>query len=157
AELKMGDRVTMRNAVFRVKTLPAFAMPYMWVPATRNERKSGFLLPNTGSSNQKGRTLKAAYYQTLGESADITFRGDIYTQRGLGFGAQFRAQTGEKSYLRLGVFTVKDRLFGEPGENDGGTAIVGEGVQYLPHGWLAVGNLSLVTSLQFRQVFSDDI
>ncbi len=157
AELKMGDRVIMRNAVFRVKTLPAFVLPYVWIPATRRERKSGFLLPSTGSSNQKGRTLKLAYYQTLGESADITFRGDIYTQRGLGMGAEFRAQTDEKSYLRLGVFSVKDRLFGPVGESQGGTAFIGEGVQHLGHGWLAVGNVSLVSSLAFRQVFSDDI
>jgi len=157
AELKMGDRVIMHNAVFRVKTLPAFLLPYVWIPATRRERKSGFLLPSTGSSNQKGRTLKLAYYQTLGESADVTFRGDIYTQRGIGLGAEFRAQTDEKSYLRLGVFTVKDRLFGAAGESQGGTAFVGEGVQHLGHGWLAVGNVSLVTSLAFRQVFSDDI
>lgn len=157
AELKMGDRVVMRNAVFRVKTLPAFVLPYVWIPATRRERKSGFLLPSTGNSNQKGRTLKLAYYQTLGQSADITFRGDVYTQRGLGMGAEFRAQTGEDSFLRLGVFTVKDRLFGSAGENQGGTAFIGEGVQYLGHGWLAVGNVSLVTSLAFRQVFSDDI
>jgi hypothetical protein len=157
AELKMGDRVIMRNAVFRVKTLPAFVLPYVWIPATRRERKSGFLLPSTGNSNQKGRTLKLAYYQTLGQSADITFRGDIYTQRGLGMGAEFRAQTDENSFLRLGVFTVKDRLFGPTGEKQGGTAFIGEGVQHLGHGWLAVGNVSLVTSLAFRQVFSDDI
>lgn len=157
AELKMGDRVVMRNAVFHVRTLPAFVFPYLWIPATRKERKSGFLLPSTGNSNQKGRTLKLAYYQTLGQSADITFRGDVYTQRGLGMGAEFRAQTDEKSYLRLGVFSVKDRLFGPPGESQGGTAFIGEGVQHLGHGWLAVGNVSLVTSLAFRQVFSDDI
>jgi hypothetical protein len=157
AELKMGDRVVMRNAVFRVKTLPAFVLPYVWIPATRRERKSGFLLPSTGNSNQKGRTLKLAYYQTLGQSADITFRGDIYTQRGLGMGAEFRAQTDENSFLRLGVFTVKDRLFGPVGEKQGGTAFIADGVQHLGHGWLAVGNVSLVTSLAFRQVFSDDI
>src|SRR5215510_9013158 len=114
-------------------------------------------LPSTGSSNQKGRTFKSAYYQTLGDSADITFRGDLYTSRGIGLGAEFRARTGEKSYLRLGVFSVKDRLFGTPGENQGGTALVADGVQYLPHGWLAVAKVSVVSSLAFRQVFSDDI
>jgi LPS-assembly protein len=130
AELKMGDRVTLHDSVFRVKTLPVFVLPYTWIPATKKERKSGILLPSTGTSNQKGRTLKIAYYQTLGDSADITFRGDIYTQRGIGMGAEFRAQTDEKSFLRLGVFTVKDRLFGPAGENQGGTPIVGDGVQY---------------------------
>jgi LPS-assembly protein len=157
AELKMGDRVIMHNAVFRVRTLPAFVFPYAWIPATRKERKSGFLLPSTGNSNQKGRTIKLAYYQTLGQSADVTFRGDVYSQRGIGMGAEFRAQTDEKSHLRLGVYSVRDRLFGPAGENQGGTAFFGEGVQHLGHGWLAVGNVSLVTSLAFRQVFSDDI
>jgi hypothetical protein len=157
AEVKMGDRITMDRPIFRIKTLPVFALPFAWIPATRDERKSGFLLPTTGTSNQKGRTLKFAYYQTLGESADITFRNDIYTSRGLGFGAEFRAQTDERSFMRLGFFGVKDRLFGEAGEDQGGSAFVGEAVQYLPHGWLAVANVSLVSSLRFRQVFSDDI
>ncbi|MCI0487907.1 MAG: hypothetical protein L0229_15045 [Blastocatellia bacterium] len=157
AELEMGDQVKLYNSVFRVKGFPAFVLPYAWIPATESERKSGFLLPTTGSSNQKGRTLKTAYYQTLGKSSDITFRNDIYSARGIGMGAEFRAQTDERSFMRLGVFTVKDRLFGEPGEDQGGTAFFGEAVQYLPHGWLAVGNASLVTSLRFRQVFSDDI
>ncbi|HKQ03622.1 MAG TPA: putative LPS assembly protein LptD [Blastocatellia bacterium] len=157
AELKMGDRITLHNSVFHIKTLPAFVLPYAWIPATRKERKSGFLLPSTGTSTQKGRTLKLAYYQTLGDSADITIRTDVYTQRGLGFGAEFRAQTDERSYMRIGIFAVKDRLFGPAGPSQGGTAFVGEGQQYLPHGWVAVGNVSLVTNLQFRQVFSDDI
>ncbi len=157
AELKMGDRVKLHDSTFYVRGLPAFYLPYAWIPATKKERKSGFLLPITGNSNQKGRILKTAYYQTLGQSADITIRNDLYTSRGLGFGAEFRAQTDQKSYIRMGVYTVKDRLFGEPGDDQGGTAFVTEAVQYLPHGWLAVADVSLVSSLQFRQVFSDNI
>ena len=157
AELKVEDRIKLYNSVFRVKNVPAFLLPYAWIPATSSERKSGFLLPQTGSSNQKGRELNFAYYQTLGQSADITFRNDIYTARGLGFGAQFRARTDEKSFMNLAFFSVKDRLFGSEGEDQGGTAFVADAVQYFPHGWLAVGNVSLVSSLQFRQVFSDDI
>lgn len=157
AEVKMDDRIKLRGSVFHVKSVPVFVLPFAWIPATRTERKSGFLLPTTGTSNQKGRTLKTAYYQTLGQSADITIRNDIYTERGIGLGAEFRAQTDEKSFMRLGAFTVKDRLFGAEGEDQGGTAFVAEAVQYLPRGWLAVGSVSLVTSLQFRQVFSDDI
>ncbi len=157
AELKVEDRIKLYNSVFRVKNVPAFLLPYAWIPATSSERKSGFLLPQTGSSNQKGREFKTAYYQTLGQSADITFRNDIYTARGLGFGAQFRARTDEKSFMNLGFFSVKDRLFGPEGEDQGGTAFVADAVQYFPRGWLAVGNVSLVSSLQFRQVFSDDI
>lgn len=157
AELKRDDRMKLYGSVFRIKQIPVLPIPFAWIPVNRRERQSGFLIPAIGSSSQKGRTFKLAYYQTLGQSADITFRGDIYTARGLGFGAEFRAQTDQKSYLRLGVFTVRDRLFGPPGENQGGTAFVGEGVQYLGGGWVAVGQISAASSLKFRQVFSDDI
>jgi LPS-assembly protein len=157
ANLKVGDRVKLYNSVFRIRNVPFFLLPFTWIPVTKKERKSGFLLPTTGTSTQKGRTLKFAYYQTLGDSADITLRGDVYTKRGIGMGAEFRARTDEKSYLRMGIFNVRDRLFAEAGENQGGTAFVAEAIQYLPKGWLAVGSVSLVTSLAFRQVFSDDI
>lgn len=157
ADLKVNDRLKLSGAVLKIKKVPAFVLPYAWIPATRTERKSGFLIPTSGSSNAKGRTFKVAYYQTLGQSADITFRHDLYAGRGIGVGAEFRAQTDENSYMRLGTFSVKDRLFGPPGEDQGGTAFVAEGVQYLPYGWLAVGNVSFVSSLKFRQVFSDDI
>jgi LPS-assembly protein len=157
AELKRDDRMKLYGSVFRVKQLPVLPVPFAWIPINKRERQSGFLIPAIGSSSQKGRTLKLAYYQTLGQSADIIFRSDIYTARGLGFGAEFRAQTDQKSYLRLGVFAVKDRLFGMPGEDQGGTAFVGDLVQYLGAGWVAVGQISAVSSLKFRQVFSDDI
>ncbi|HWX43292.1 MAG TPA: LPS assembly protein LptD [Blastocatellia bacterium] len=157
AQLKVDYRVLLHGSVFRVRGLPAFFLPISWLPVTKKGRKAGFLIPSIGNSNQKGRQLKAAYFQPLGDSADITFRGDIYSQRGIGLGAEFRAQTDDKSYVRLGIFSVKDRLFGTAGENQGGTGLVADGVQYLPHGWLAVANVSLVSSLAFRQVFSDDI
>ena len=95
--------------------------------------------------------------KNLGQKYAYTDREVMLYACGIGMGAEFRAQTDENSYLRLGVFSVKDRLFGPAGENQGGTAFFGEGVQFLGHGWLAVGNVSLVSSLAFRQVFSDDI
>src|SRR5215471_6993307 len=157
AELKIDDRIKLYDSIFRIHGLPFLPLPYTWLPTTKKERKSGFLIPMTGNSNQKGRVFREAYFQTLGDSADLTIRGDLYSQRGIGLGAQFRAQTDDKSYLRVGVYSVKDRLFGPPGPNEGGTAIVGDAIQYLPHGWVAVANVSAVTSLDFRQVFSDDI
>jgi hypothetical protein len=157
AELKIDDRIKLYDSIFRIRGLPFLPLPYTWLPTTKKERKSGFLIPMTGNSNQKGRVFREAYFQTLGDSADLTIRGDIYSQRGIGLGVQFRAQTDDKSYLRVGVYSVKDRLFGPPGPNEGGTAIVGDAIQYLPHGWVAVANVSAVTSLDFRQVFSDDI
>lgn len=157
AELKIDDRIRMKDAIFRIRSFPILFFPYMWVPANKRERKSGFLIPTIGNSTQKGRTINAAYFQTLGDSADLTIRGDYYSERGIGLGAHFRLRTDDTSYLSVGVFSVQDRLFGTPGPNQGGTAVVANAVQYLPHDWIAVVDVSLVSSLAFRQVFSNDL
>ncbi len=155
AKLKINDRVRLRNAVFDVKGKPVFFLPYASIPLDRRERQSGFLLPRFGNSSNKGFTYSQAYYQTLGRSADATFRGDVFTARGLGFGFEFRARTDERSGIRLGTYIVKDRLFGEEGKDQGGSAFFAEGVQYLPHGWLAVTDVRVTSNLEFRRTFSD--
>ncbi|HEY6328016.1 MAG TPA: LptA/OstA family protein, partial [Blastocatellia bacterium] len=161
ADLRLDDKVKLYDAVFRVRGFPAFIFPVMWLPTTKEERKSGFLIPVPGNSNQKGRTLQESYFQTLGKSADITLSSYYYSARGLGAGAFFRVQTADNSFFRFSVFDVKDRLFGVPesraNPNEGGTSFNGYGVQYLPGGWLAAGQLSVTSSLAFRQVFSDSL
>ena len=74
-----------------------------------------FLTPTFGGSGAKGARLSTAYYQTLGRSADFTFRSDIYTQRGLGFGGDLRTRANSRSYLNVGFYAVKDRIFGPAG------------------------------------------
>lgn len=155
ARLKVNDRVRLRNAVFDIKGVPIFWLPYASIPIDRKERQSGFLLPRFGNSNTKGFTYSQAYYQTLGRSADATFRGDYFSSRGLGFGFEFRARTDERSGIRLGTYIVKDRLFGDPGPDQGGSAFFLEGVQYLPHGWVAVADTRITSNLAFRRTFSD--
>jgi hypothetical protein len=160
ADLRINDKVKLYDAVFRVHGLPALIFPVMWLPTTKDERKSGFLIPTPGNSTEKGRTLVESYFQTLGKSADITLSSFYYSLRGLGFGSYFRAQTDDNSFIRFSIFSVRDRLFGPTGPKDpnqGGTSLNGYGVQYLPDGWLAAGQLSVVSNLAFRQVFSDSL
>jgi len=155
AVLRVNDRVRLRNAVFEVKDKPVFYLPYATVPINQRERQSGFLLPRIGNSNTKGFTYSQAYYQTLGRSADLLLRGDVFTARGLGFGMEFRARTDERSGVTLGTYVVRDRLFGDPGPDQGGSAFFLQGVQYLPHGWLAVADVRVTSNLDFRRTFSD--
>ncbi len=155
AKLRVDDRVRLRNAVFDIKGKPIFWLPYASIPISRRERQSGFLLPRFGNSNTKGFTYSQAYYQTLGRSADATIRGDYFSARGLGLGFEFRARTDERSGINFGTYLVKDRLFGEDGPDQGGSAFYIEGVQYLPHGWLAVADVRVTSNLAFRRVFSE--
>ncbi len=161
AKLRVDKFVTVRGGTFRVKNFPAFYLPIGSLPIGRSERKSGFLIPSTGSSTQKGRFFQDAYYQTLGRSADLLLRGDLYTKRGVGFGTTFRVRTDELSSLKLGTFTVFDRIIGDDittsAQDEGGSLFFAKGVQYLPQGFLAAVDVDFTTNLAFRRGFASDI
>src|SRR5687767_7925151 len=161
ATIKTGDRVYVRSPTLRVKNIPIFYLPYASVSIKPRDRASGFLTPTFGGSGAKGARLSTAYYQTLGRSADFTFRSDIYTQRGLGFGGDLRTRANSRSYLNLGFYAVKDRIFG-PAEDEthpdqGGSSFYVEGVHYFKNGFIAASDVNITSNLAFRQVFSDNI
>ena len=161
ARIKTGDRVRVYSPKLRMKDIPVFYLPYASVSLKPRDRASGFLTPTFGGSGAKGVRLSTAYYQTLGRSADLTFRNDIYTQRGLGFGADLRTRANSRSYLNLGFYAVKDRIFGpaadEAHPDQGGSSFYAEGVHYFKNGFVAASDVNITSNLAFRQVFSDNI
>jgi LPS-assembly protein len=161
ARIKTGDRVYVYSPKLRLKNIPVFYLPYASVSIKPRDRASGFLTPTIGGSGAKGIRLSTAYYQTLGRSADFTFRNDIYTQRGLGFGADLRTRANSRSYLNVGFYTVKDRIFGpaadETHPDQGGSSLYVEGVHYFKNGFIAASDVNITSNLAFRQVFSDNI
>lgn len=161
AEITLNDRVRARKPKFKVKGLTLLPLPYVSISLKRRDRASGFLTPTFSGSGKKGFRLSNAYYQTLGRSADVTLRNDIFTGRGLGFGADMRTRANSRSYFNLGFYTVKDRIFGakESAENpdQGGSSFYMDGVHYFPNGFLAAADINITSNLAFRQVFSDNI
>jgi LPS-assembly protein len=163
ARIRLNDRARLSHPVFRIKNIPLFYLPYLSLPITKRDRASGFLLPTSGSSNIKGRTLHAAYYQTLGRSADLLVRTDIFTKRGLGVGFDFRARPDENSRLALGSFIVFDRVLGQkrdaqgnPLPDQGGSSFYADVVQYFNNGFVAVADVNITSSFDFRQVFAEN-
>jgi LPS-assembly protein len=161
ATIKLADKVKLSKPRLLVKGVPVFWLPYASVSLKRRDRSSGFLTPTFSGSGQKGFRLSNAYYQTLGRSADITFRNDIYTKRGLGLGADLRTRANSRSFLNVGFYTVKDRIFGPGPDADhpdqGGSSFYVDGVHYFPNGFLAAADVNITSNLAFRQVFSDSI
>lgn len=161
ATIKTGDRVYIRSSTMRLKNIPVFFLPYASVSIKPRDRASGFLTPTFGGSGAKGARLSSAYYQTLGRSADFTFRSDIYTERGLGFGGELRTRANSRSYLEAGFYTVKDRIFGPEADaehpDQGGSSFYVDGVHYFKNGFIAAADVNITSNLAFRQVFSDKI
>jgi LPS-assembly protein len=161
AKIKTGDRVRVYSPKLKLKDIPVFYLPYASVSIKPRDRASGFLTPTFGGSGAKGARLSTAYYQTLGRSADFTFRNDIYTQRGLGFGGDLRTRANSRSFLNVGFYTVKDRIFGPSADaahpDQGGSSLYVEGVHYFKNGFVAASDVNITSNLAFRQVFSDNI
>lgn len=160
ANIRVNHSAVIKGGIFKFKNIPLFYMPYVALPIGKRQRQSGFLIPSTGSSTQKGRFFRSAYFQTLGRSADVLLSTDLYTKRGVGIGATFRARLDELSSFKVGTFTVFDRLFGNtnlPGQiNEGGTLFFAKGIQYLPHGFIAGVDVDFTTKLEFRRTFASD-
>jgi len=161
AVIKVGKKVDLKNAKFRIKDIPLIPLPFASIPIKERDRQSGFLTPTVGYSAARGLHVSGAYYQTLGESADITFRGDLYSNRGFGYGAELRTRANSRSFFNIGFFAVKDRVLGPSASaanpDQGGTALFAEGVQYFSNGFTASANVRITSNLAFRQVFLDGI
>jgi LPS-assembly protein len=161
AKIKTGDRVRVYSPKLKIKDIPVFYLPYASVSIKPRDRASGFLTPTFGGSGAKGFRLSTAYYQTLGRSADFTFRSDVYTSRGLGVGGDLRTRANSRSFLNTGFYAVKDRIFGPHQDaahpDQGGSSFYVEGVHYFKNGFTAAADVNITSNLAFRQVFSDNI
>src|SRR2546423_875212 len=133
-KIKTGDRVRIASPSFHVKGVPVFYLPYASISIKRRDRASGFLTPTLGFSGSKGARISNAYYMTLGRSADVTFRSDIFTSRGLGLGADLRTRANSRSFFNMGFYAVQDRILGHKADADhpdqGGSSFYIDAVHY---------------------------
>jgi LPS-assembly protein len=157
ATIVLDDRARVYNALLRIRNIPVFYLPYASISISKKDRSSGFLLPSSGSSTIKGRTLNLAYYQTLGRSADLLVRTDIFSKRGIGLGFDFRARTNGTSHINFGSFMVFDRLFGQKGIDQGGSSFYADAIHRFDNGFVAVADVNITSSFAFRQVFAENI
>ncbi|HSR67587.1 MAG TPA: LPS assembly protein LptD [Acidobacteriota bacterium] len=149
ARIMVDSWTRSKNTIFKLKQIPVFYLPYLQFPSTKRERQSGFLLPSLGNSNNKGRRFSQSFYLTLGRSADLVYTQDYFSERGFGFGAIFRARPNQFTRLELDAYAVNDRL------DQGGGSLNGEAETRFG-GYRAVAKFNLVSSFDFRQVFSDN-
>ena len=159
--VKIGDRVRIRSASFRIKRIPILFTPYASISLKHRDRQSGFLTPTFSASGAKGFRVSGAYYLTLGRSADFTLRGDYYSKRGFGVGGDLRTRANSRSFFNLGFYIVKDRVFGakadEAHPDQGGSSFYIDSVHYFPNGFLAAADVNITSSLAYRQIFSDTV
>jgi LPS-assembly protein len=159
-----GDSATIRNGIFRLGKVPIFYFPYYSKSLERMPRRSGFLTPNFGNSSRLGLMLGQSYFWAINRSYDATVGGTWYTDRGLASQVDFRGRPTANSSFDVYFFGVKDR--GAKLDNctvtedndcrykQGGSIFTMKGTALFPWGLRGVANVNILTSLEFRQAFT---
>ena len=83
-----GDGIG-RNVLVKFKGLPVFYTPWIRFPID-DRRKSGFLAPTIGNSNDSGFELETPWYWNISPNKDAIFAPRILSERGLQLKSNFR-------------------------------------------------------------------
>lgn len=105
------DTGTAYHVTVNILGLPVFYTPYLSFPLSQ-ARKSGFLAPNMGSSDETGTEFSIPYYLNLAPNYDATITPRVMTRRGLLLNTEFRyltAGTGGQVELE---YLPHDKAFG---------------------------------------------
>ncbi|MCI0622665.1 MAG: hypothetical protein L0387_13565 [Acidobacteria bacterium] len=149
AVFRIDRQVNLKHTVFRIKKIPLFYSPYLYAPTNERKRQTGFLIPSTGSSTTRGRSVSKGFFLTLGRSADLLATTEYYSLRGIAGGLEFNARPSERSRVFAQGFFAKDRL-GQGGQS----AQIFSDTQF-ENGFRAVADVYAVSSPVFRQVYGD--
>ncbi|OGT84173.1 MAG: hypothetical protein A3H91_14960 [Gammaproteobacteria bacterium RIFCSPLOWO2_02_FULL_61_13] len=89
-----AERGSARNVVLRIKDIPVLYLPYLSFPLS-DKRKSGFLAPGFGSTNNHGFEILTPYYWNIAPEMDATFTPRWLTDSGVMGMGEFRYLLGE--------------------------------------------------------------
>lgn len=108
-KIKKEKYIAMNNALFKIKNIPIFYIPYLKYPIDPDGRATGFLFPKIGNSNLRGFYLLDAFFWELKSNLDLTFNLDYYSDVGVGAGTEFRYLLKKMSgFLKYYYFTYFD-------------------------------------------------
>ncbi|NMO18506.1 LPS assembly protein LptD [Pyxidicoccus fallax] len=80
ANVTLGERATLSWPVVYVRSVPVFALPWLYLPLA--ERRSGLLIPKPSISSLNGFALEQPVFITLGPSYDVTLTPGYFTGGG---------------------------------------------------------------------------
>ena len=86
---RLTDVGVARNASVYFKDVPIFYTPWMDFPLT-SRRKTGFLAPAIGTSNNSGFEVELPFYWNMAPNRDYTFAPRLMARRGLQLNNEFR-------------------------------------------------------------------
>ncbi len=93
------------SPVLRTYDIPVLWLPYFEMPDPSIKYKTGFLMPDFGSTNKMGTQINIPFYLSLSETHDMTFTFSYLTQENPLFQIQHRLNAPHSEYRTSGSFT----------------------------------------------------
>lgn len=103
---------TARNVWIEFKGVPIFYTPYITFPLN-DERKSGFLIPSIGSSEETGAEVRVPYYFNIAPGRDATLTSRLTAKRNVQLIGEFRYLNSANSGEVNAAYLPHDPLFGD--------------------------------------------
>ena len=149
ANVEVGDEAVMRHATLKVDGIPVFYFPFVEHPADNFARKSGFLLPEVGSSTTRGTIFGDAFYWAISRNADATIGAANYSKRGPAETDVFRA-VGYDYGAQANFYAVQDMS----SLNQGGEELKVNLWKQLPDDFRGVLSADYLSAYIFRLAFA---
>ncbi len=151
------ERAITRHSVYHLRKWPVFYFPYFYKSLKKEPRKSGFLTPNFIHSSTRGYGLALGYYWAISRSMDLTYDVQYFSVRGFAHRVDFRGKPTQKTDFNMIFNGVQDRGYLTGGGTlikTPGYSLTGGARTEFGDGWTARGNLNYISSLAYRQQFS---
>jgi LPS-assembly protein len=151
------ERALAYKAIYRLRKLPLFYAPFFYKSLKKEPRQSGFLTPNIGNSSTRGFMFGLGYYWAINRSYDVVYHLQDFTARGLAHHVEFRGKPTQTSDFDAIFYGVQDSgvKVGNTIQKQGGIDLYMTGHADLGNGWTARGNVNYLSSLVFRQNFTE--
>jgi LPS-assembly protein len=159
ATVNLDDYVILRNAVIHVKEVPVFYLPMLYYPIQEDDRATGFLLPQWGTSLAMGSTIGSAFFWAINRSHDATFFHDWMFSRGNGLGTEYRYLLGPQAQGNFRYYWLDEKeavINGQIRNPRRSTRIEGGLSQNLPFGLSARGRVDYFTNVTVQQTYNHD-
>jgi LPS-assembly protein len=152
-----GKRALAYRPWFFIKRFPVFYMPFFYKSLDKEPRHSGFLTPNIGHSSLRGYMLGLGYYWAIARSYDLTYRFQDWTQVGYAQTLDFRGKPFAGTDFG-GVIYGVDQTRGysaTPNQTYSGFDATVSVKSDLGDGWIGRADINYLSSLGFRQQFTE--
>jgi LPS-assembly protein len=159
ATVNLDDYVVLRNAVIHVKDVPVFYLPLLYYPIQEDDRATGFLLPQYGSSLAMGSSIGNAFFWAINRSQDATFFHDWMFSRGNGVGGEYRYVFAPQAQGNFRYYWLDEKaaiVNGQERDPRRSTKIEGGLTQNLPFGLSARGRVDYFSNVTVHQTYNHE-